>query len=82
MASRDPTTPNSAIAKWRQMARWDSLRATSGVRRRSPIAEVFRAGSKFLETIGFFKRLVVGLEEGSSRCSEVRFFCLPCSGWR
>ena len=47
-----------------------------------PIAEVFGAGSKFLETIGFFERLVVGLEEGSLRCSEVRFFCLPCSGWR
>ena len=58
------------------------VKGNAGVPRRSPIAETLRAGSKFLETIGFFERLVVGLEEGSLRCSEVRFFCLPCSGWR
>ena len=32
-----------------------------------PIAEVFGAGSKFLETIGSLERLVLGLERGKSR---------------
>jgi hypothetical protein len=34
------------------------------------------------ETIGYPARLVLGLARGSLGCSEVRLFCLPCSGWR
>jgi hypothetical protein len=65
-------------------SRWAAPRITfiaSGARRRSIPRTVSEGGfrPKLLATLSVW---FSGWNEGSLGCSEVRLFCLPCSGWR